>query len=289
MTTADDDRRDELASALLDGDLPDEEAAVARRDPAVVARVAELAAARDQLRDVTPPAPATREAGLAAALAAFDEANRPTRLTSARRERRGIPPWLGAAATVALLAGVLGALAIAGGLGSSSSNDSAGESTAAAPESAPDDATDLGAADSGEGTSGSSRAGAATVVVELGDLGDFTSADGLVARVDGARIAGQPAPEDEASESGTDAAPTTMAPGPPSGAPGAVVLPGAQATCRGSDLPTAPAGGQAGVLAHAAARLAGTHVDVWLVRTASGTRMVALDTSCGVVADRPVD
>jgi hypothetical protein len=289
MTTADDDRRDELASALLDGDLPDEEAAVARRDPAVVARVAELAAARDQLRDVTPPAPATREAGLAAALAAFDEANRPTRLTSARRERRGIPPWLGAAATVALLAGVLGALAIAGGLGSSSSNDSADESTAAAPESAPDDATDLGATDPGAGASGSSRDGGAAVVIDLGDLGDFTSTDALVARVDGARIANQSALEDEATESGTDASPTTMAPGAPPGTPVAVVLPGAQATCRGSDLPAAPAGGQAGVLAHAAARLAGTHVDVWLVRTASGTRMVALDASCQVVAERPVD
>jgi hypothetical protein len=287
MTTDDDDRRDELASALLDGDLPDEEAAAARRDPAVVARAAELSTARDRLRDVPPPAPAAREAGLAAALAAFDEVDRPTRLTTSGRvhvARRGLPPWLGAAAGVVVLAGVLGALALTGGLGGSS-NDSSNSSTNAA--SAPEQSAegDSGSAGAGSAES-SSRDATLGIVFDFGDLGDFTSPDALVARISDMNLTALSPPQ---PESGTDESATTTSPEVATGAQGAVALPGAQVTCRGSDLPEPPVGGQAGIVGHAAARLAGTHVDVWLVRTSTGTRMVALDTSCQVRADSPVD
>jgi hypothetical protein len=290
--TNDDDRRDELASALLDGDLGDKEAAAARRDPAVAARVAELAAARDLLRDVPPAPAAAREAGLAAALAAYDDPGQPTRLAS-RRERRRAPVWLGAAATVAIVAGVVGVLAVAGGLGGSSSSDSGEASTA---EGAPESPVPEASAESGAGDAG------AAVVVDLGDLGDFPTEDALAARVAGS-VDDLGATRDASGEvPGAASSPTTTVPGPLaserpsaddealSGAPGArVALPGAEATCTGDDLPEAPVGGQAGVLAHAAARLAGTHVDVWLVRTASGTRLVALDSSCRARVDQTVD
>ena len=61
MTDAD-DRHDDLASALLDGALPESVAAAARRDPAVLARVAAMAEARDRLRDLPPPAPGAPDA-----------------------------------------------------------------------------------------------------------------------------------------------------------------------------------------------------------------------------------
>ncbi|MGH6693611.1 MAG: hypothetical protein ACREF4_23330, partial [Gammaproteobacteria bacterium] len=43
---------DDLASALLDGLLTDDEAASARRDPAVAARLAELAAVREVVAEL---------------------------------------------------------------------------------------------------------------------------------------------------------------------------------------------------------------------------------------------
>jgi hypothetical protein len=282
MTTADDDRRDELASALLDGDLPADEATAARRDPAVVARAAELAAARDRLREVPPPSAAARESGLAAALAVFDGEGRPAPL-AARRERRGIPAWLGAAATVAVLAGVVGLLALGGGLGGSSSSSDSGETLSAADEApaSPVPESDDGGAQA--------RESSAALVVDLGDLGDFATADALTARVAATRMAAQAAPGTAAADGlGADESATTTSPGA-GGPPATVALPGGFSTCSGADLPEAAVGGQSGVLAHAAARLAGTHVDVWLVQTEAGTRMVALDTSCRVVADRPVD
>jgi negative regulator of sigma E activity len=284
--TPDDARVDELASALLDGALPGEEAAAANRDPAVVARAAELSAVRDRLRDVPPPAPAAREAAIAAALAAFEgEPARPARLADHRARRgRSFPAWLGAAATVAVVAGVVGALALAGGLGRGS-NESGDTSTAAvAPEASTEAQSNESSAAGGAG---------APVVVDLGDLGDFATADALAARVSGTDVLAS-APQRATDESGgfaADAAPTTTAPatGAAPAPPAAVELPGGEATCRGTDLPEPPAGGQSGILAHAAARLAGTHVDVWLVQTATGTHMVALDTTCHVVADLPAD
>ena len=69
---------DDLASALLDGLLTDDEATVAQGDPAVVARLAELTAVREAVR--RPPAgpdPVARERGVAAALAAFEAGETP--------------------------------------------------------------------------------------------------------------------------------------------------------------------------------------------------------------------
>ncbi len=156
---------------------------------------------------------------------------------------------------MAVVAGVVGVLAVAAGLGRSSSNDS-GTSTAGSALGAEAPEADSGA---GEAT----RDSAAAVVVDLGDLGDFSTEQALAARVGG--TVADFLPEREASAApGAAATPSTTAPGvasdgAESGAPpGVVELPGAGTTCRGDDLPEAPVGGQSGVLAHAAARLAGT-------------------------------
>jgi hypothetical protein len=60
---------DELASALIDGALGPDEAAAARRDPAVATRAAEMQAAREAVRLVPPPDPGRLDATIAAALA----------------------------------------------------------------------------------------------------------------------------------------------------------------------------------------------------------------------------
>jgi hypothetical protein len=63
---------DELASDLVDGRLPADEAARLRSDPAIAARVAAIEAARDALRVTPPSAPGAVDRALAAAFAALD-------------------------------------------------------------------------------------------------------------------------------------------------------------------------------------------------------------------------
>jgi hypothetical protein len=67
---ADDPVRDELASALLDGQLSSEEAIRAQADPEVLARVTAMTQARAELRAVPPPPAGHADAAIAAALAA---------------------------------------------------------------------------------------------------------------------------------------------------------------------------------------------------------------------------
>jgi hypothetical protein len=72
-----DDPTDDLASAHLDGATTPEEDAAVTGDPAVRARLEALRSARDRLRaaaDQDPVDPGRREAAIAAALAAFDDA-----------------------------------------------------------------------------------------------------------------------------------------------------------------------------------------------------------------------
>jgi hypothetical protein len=70
---------DDIASALIDGLLTADEAAAARRDPAVVVRAAQMQAARDLVRQVPPVEAGAGDRALAAALGAFDESQSPTR------------------------------------------------------------------------------------------------------------------------------------------------------------------------------------------------------------------
>jgi hypothetical protein len=63
---------DEIASALIDGALGPDEAAAARRDPAVMARAAEMQAAREAVRRVPAPDRTRGDDAIAAALAAAE-------------------------------------------------------------------------------------------------------------------------------------------------------------------------------------------------------------------------
>jgi hypothetical protein len=258
------DRRDDLASGLLDGTLPDEAAAAARRDPAVVARVAELAAARDQLRQMPPPDPVARDRAVAAALAAFDLA--------AARDRRAARAsrWLGAAAAVAVVAAVAG-LAVMAGDGTdedqatSSVSDDAGDQEASR-ESA-DESTGEGGA--GEDSGAASPAPEATLSV-VGYLGTFDDGAALVERIAADLRSGSSADLDAPD------APESLVPSSGVGCPEASLPPAAQ---------------RAGARLVGTATVAGTPVDAWLVPDpdAGGElRVVAVTPACDAVVDQPL-
>jgi hypothetical protein len=103
------DPRDDLASAHLDGETTPAEAAEVAADHELAARVEGFAAAREAVRAGDLPIDeGRREAAIAAALAAFDDAGTGvvTPITRARRARQAWGPLIGVAAA-ALLAAVL--------------------------------------------------------------------------------------------------------------------------------------------------------------------------------------
>jgi len=273
--TTDDDRTD-LASALLDGALPDEAAAAARRDPGVMARLAEMEQARDKLRDVPPPPVEGRDAALAAALDAFDAtAHEPVSPVSdlqarrtARGERRQAPRWLGAAAAVALIVAGVGVVA-ALSQHSNGSNDDEAAVTAAdeAPSEPGGDSTT--SAEAGQGGSAAPAPSVATRAsgTPLGDLGSFSSPADLVARVrQDAALFGA---GDSTASADLGAPETESSPG-----------------CAPGDLPEVLRDPTTTVLALGDASVADTPVSVWVVDTASGRRVVAVDAGCRTVVNR---
>jgi hypothetical protein len=281
---------DELASALLDGELTGTAADEARQRPDVVARLAALEAVRASLRaaPVPPPGGAAREAAIAAALAAFDapaaapgggaridslDARRAGRREAARR-------WLGAAAAVAVIgAGIAGIAA----LGSSSDSD-AGDSAAGGMEEGMEDAGS-GSSEGGSGAAeatqppGStdesmSRSGADGATGAPRDLGSFASAADLAAAV--GSLTETP---------GSDAAPTAPSVGDDTASEeGGALGP----ICPWTSVDALTAAGATPVL-QGRATVAGVVVDVWLVDAPSGRRVVAVDDSCAVVVERDLD
>ena len=293
MTTPHDP--DELASALLDGLLSDDEAAAARRDPAVVARLAELAAVRQAVGTPPPPPdPASRERSLAAALAAFDAADggetddpaaavAPMTRTRAARSadtswrasdpgRRG--RWLTAAAVILVVVG-LGFLAR--DLGSDGDSD---DSAGSAVEETSNEAGSAASGDSSEGEdTGGGQAEEASEAVDLGDVG---SPDALADR---ARAS---LPEDsdgaEAEESGDDA--------PAEADQGSAVDEDFARACEPGGDPAnggafAPVAGT--VVLQGRATLDGQPVDVWVVDVGGAQRLVAVAADCTVVVDQPLE
>jgi hypothetical protein len=269
------DRRDDLASGLLDGTLPDEAAAAARRDPAVVARVAELAAARDQLRQMPPHDPVARDRAVAAALAAFDPAGERDRFAdlAAARHRRAARAtrWLGAAAAAVAVVAAVAGLAVMASDGTdedqatSSVSEDAGDQEASR-ESADESTGDGGA---GEDSGAASRAPEATLSVE-GYLGTFDDGAALVDRVAADLRSGSSADLDAPD------APESLV--PPSGV-----------GCPEASLP--PAAQRAGAWLGGTATVAGTPVDVWLVPdpdAGGGLRIVAVTPACDAVVDQPL-
>jgi hypothetical protein len=290
--TDDDWRRDtdELASALLDGMLDDASAAAARQRADVMARLAEIASARAALRDAPTPAPVpvVRERAIAAALDAFDDeaatppapARRPDGDVASRRSRRPAPRrvaprWLGAAAAAALLVAAAAGLAAVG----TGDNDDAETSGAAVDagseaEEAEEEASggvDAPAAD--EGTDDDAGEFAPAVPLVAGDLGSFASVDDVVAdlRTRAAAEGGTGATDgsDEAAARPDDA------------------LADLRLRC-GTELPGSLDDDGTVVRLRGTATLQGDPVDVLVIRTADGDRVVVLDAACGLVADEPL-
>jgi hypothetical protein len=296
---------DDLASALLDGLLTADEAAAARRDPAVRARLATLAAVRESVR--RPPAgldPVARERGLAAALAAFDvgddaaeqrgagasvvgtvgDRGRRGRAERPAGEPTGIPwrprgragrRWLAAAAIVLAVVG-LGVLVSNWDAGSDSADTAGREASTRARDDAgggSDEAT------AEEAEDGAGEQGAAPTVAPGGivDLGQLDSSEALAESARSALAAESASPLTESS-SGQDAAHDLGAGG------GAL-------RSRCPDFAGAqrlPATGETIVL-EARATLHGDSVDVWVLAADGRQRVVAVDATCEVVVDRPLD
>jgi hypothetical protein len=294
---------DDLASALLDGLLSDDEAASARRDPAVLARLAELAAVRDAVgRPPAGPDPAARERCVAAALAAYDagdaagaagehkEADEPAAAAVSARGRgrtaaraptprtdapwlahgRARQRWLTAAAVILVVVG-LGVLARNWGTGSDDTNTAAEEVSG--------DSSDEGGAGDGAGedagTAESTAGGDLGVIV---DLGDVDSAEALADRARSSlagRLAGAPAE----APGGEDAE------GEAAGDQAGLLTEGCGDGTDADDLLSA---GSARVVLQARATLDGEPVDVLVLDAGGEQRVVAVNASCAVVVDQPL-
>jgi hypothetical protein len=280
--------RDERASALVDGMLDGAEEAEGRHSPDVVARAGEMDVARAALRDVPPADAVARSRAVAAALAAYDETavprspDGPSQVADLGAHRRRSGPsgrWLGAAAAAVLLIGI-----IAVGLVGSSSDDTSDDLTVALDSSdsdpgAAESAEDGGTADdeaSAEAPSSGAPEGTDDTLAgsELGtadsraaDLGTFPSADDLL------DAAGErPEAQREAAGvfgPGNDAA--EAAPPPcPAGVPDPFERAGAGPLLVGNGV------------------VGGVTVGVWRVGPPEAARLVVVDPSCGVLAQRPL-
>jgi hypothetical protein len=308
---------DDLASALLDGLLDADEAEEARRDPAVVARVAALAAARDAL--ATPPPPpdaAGRERAISAAMSAFDAetsaadddatatdaspsapprtfepATPLPRRASARaggrgHGRRAAPSehwarWLGVAAAVVLVVAGVSLLARGDGSGdedTAAEDTSSGDGGAGSEAEAPAEAGE--SAD--ESTAGRLASG------DVLDLGAAESPDALADRALSTLaaergLADVPATEPEAAD----------APGTTDAVPGNEGQDGAAAE-RASEPLACPTGGATAaarggsVDLRARARLDGQPVEVWVIDVGGSLTVLAVDANCAVILDRPL-
>jgi hypothetical protein len=255
-----------------------------------MARMAEIESTRAALRGapVPPSDPAVRERAIAAALAAFDDAASPPAAPrapvgdlAARQDRRGPrrrgrPRWLGAAAAVAVLAAAAAGLAT---LGTSSNSDDVATS-AGAPE-AGGSASEGVQEESGAAADAPAPGGGAddeTLAEEVppgaphaaGDLGSFASADDLRTR------AARDADSTGATDGGGEAA-----------ASAGDLLPDLRSSC-GTDLPGPLEDGDTVVRLWGTATFQGGPVDVLVIRTPDGDRVVALDAGCNVVIDDPL-
>jgi hypothetical protein len=288
---------DDLASALLDDLLTDDEAASARRDPAVAARLAELAAVREMVgRPPAGPDPAARERGLSAALAAYDAADadaEPVRGAAgpAGRGRAAARPatsradtpwraqgsarrrWLTAAAVMLVVVG-LGALASNWDTGGDDA-DTATQAGVTEESSNEGEASDAAADDGGGATEETAAPG--DDLSAIVDLGDVDSSEALADRarsILAQRPAGPPA-----AASGDEAEEGQRAGGD------ADFLPSACGADAESELlPAAPGR----VVLQGRATVDGEPVDVWVLDADGEERLVAVDASCAVVVDQPL-
>ena len=140
---------DELASALLDDELGDAEAAEVRSDPAAAARAEALRRATEAVGEAVSPPPGAEDAAVAAALADFD-ARRVASLDTARRHPRGLRVITSVAAAVAvgfIVAAAIGLFAEREGADSDTVSMAAAPAPAPAPEASPADEASAAAAE----------------------------------------------------------------------------------------------------------------------------------------------
>jgi hypothetical protein len=304
---------DELASALLDGALRGADAEAARGRPEVVARAAEMEAARTALRAGVPtPAPSAeaRDRALAAALAAFDEADTPARTApggtaaagsrrgevpdlASRRSgqadphrhggrRRGAPRWLGAAAAVvALVAGVAGLAIVSSGGSDDDESAEGGDAAATVQEDAEMDTSDGDS--SGDATAAAPEAGGESD--DSGGAGGSTPPTTIPAEV--GDLGAFPSVDDLVDQvNGLVDGPHGVATPDVATRSSADALDQFGPACAGG-LPETLADPEVTLRLHATAVVAGQPVDVWSTEGPDGRRVVVLAADCTVVADRP--
>lgn len=283
---------DQLASDLVDGLLPPAQAARARREPEIAARVARLEQLRAALRSVPPPESSHMSRAIGAAVAAAQADTNPTRvgLRAVLPSRSAVPPparptsrpWLAAAAAL-LVAGVVTAGLIAGLTSGGGGNDdqaadmsqeTADEPMASEPNQSGDTDDAGSASDDGAEHGGPSVEGADGP----DDLGAVASSDELVAVV-GQRVAGL-TPDSTAPPSGIDregqAEATTSS---------------SSAGVSGGSCPGLQDAGDPdrGTLVYVAnATLDGSPVRVHVYEQGGQTRLVATNPGCVDVVDVPL-
>jgi hypothetical protein len=294
---------DDLASALLDGLLTDGEAAIARRDPAVAARLADLAAAREAVRRPLPgPDPLARERGLAAALAAYDAsdeqdgrdqtdqpapaavsaigrghgAGRPAAGSRAtgpwRPEGTARRRWLTAAAVILF---VVGLGVVARSWGTSNSDDTETSARSSGDESSSQGGAPEAAEDSGGGTTEETAAPSAAPG-GIVDLGDVDSSEALADRA--RSIAAERSASAVTDATGGDDAEDGGTAG------------GQLARQCGDDADAERFAAERGtIVLQGRATLDGEPVDVWVLAADGKERVVAVDSACGVVVDQPLE
>src|SRR5205823_8558310 len=101
-----DETRDVLVGAVLDGEATEAEVARVRADPSLAARLDELAAVRSRLQVESLPPAGAADAAVTAALAAV-EPTAVVPLVAHRRWRRAAPVLAAAAALLVVLLGVV--------------------------------------------------------------------------------------------------------------------------------------------------------------------------------------
>jgi hypothetical protein len=277
---------DDEASALLEARIAGAAPPPESVPPDVWARASAMEAARTALRQVPAADAGARERSIAAALAAADDEQDPpaagaggpatvTDLRSGRHRRPGTGRWVGAAAAAALLAGV-----IVAGMAGSPSDDTADEATATL-DAAPPAAEDSGAGDdraaesapeSSDGMAEDAPGAAASPQADASAraivLGDFATADDLLAAA-----AGLPTARAGAADTSGDTSAEADA---------------------GSELATGvrcPAGsaGDENDVPVATGTIDGVTAEVWRTTRPGAERLVALDpSSCTVLAEHPL-
>ena len=269
-TPSPDDARDELVSAVLDGEADADQRARVEADPALRTRLAELRAVRDMV--AAPVAPlddvtALRLRRTATAAAPVVDHAAPRRTARAAR-------WIGSVAAVVLLA--IAAIPVLGALDDGGS----GDDEAAETMSSADDAA-LESAESGDASGADEAVPYASEEADGGagsvpDLGEFTSDSELGRSVLAARADMMDAATDDGGE------------GTSGGAGGETEI--APSTRSVDDAVDAcpPPPGDGAVTAVFAGRVDGELRVVWLVDLDGSTSARVVDpATCAVVAEVP--